>query len=387
MNLGMIGAIGGAGAGLQQESKFLERQDEADAATARQKDFQGWLLQQQQQYEVQREQRTDRRAEEQKDRDFRRVQNEAPTRRDIKVEDEKASARGKSTVAAETVDTDAGVKQKLTDAGISTPDKGLKKAQADYYNDRGDAAVGKLDPADAAELKGVQARAGKLQETIDKAMAEPGGWDPATNPGQKQLQSNLAALRLRERTILQKYRPEGEAADPLGIRGKQPAAGGAPKPAPRPSGMLSQPGDADRAMILNQEMRKARERVASAKSQEERARAEGDVAALEREMRAAGVQVQAGAPAPAAPPRPAAPAAAPVAAAAPVDPTEALGRELDASRAELKDMRGKAPGLKAGAAAREQYAAKLQSLREKVRQQERRYADSVGGGGAAFVYR
>lgn len=422
MSLGMIGAIGGLGKGLSEESAFLAREDAAAAESQRQKDYQGWLLKTQQEYEVQREQRaedrtirteqrTDVRNEQQKDRDFERTQNEAPVRRGIKVEDEKATARGKSEVAGETLETDANVASTMAEAKQTKADKALKGAQAEFYGQKGDSLGTKLDPVDATELKGIQSRAGKLEDAITKAKAD-GSW--SGTPEQKQLQSQLVALQLRERQIIQKYRSAegGGAPDPLGLR--KPVAGGtggggaAPAPAPRKGGMISQqPGDTDRAAILTQEMRQARERLAGAKTDDERRRAQGDIDALTREMRAAGVAVpdagaapaQAAAPAapqPAAPavaaaPRPAAPApaAAPAAPAEPASPAESIGRELDASRAEFKAFTepSKRPGLKAGVAAREEYARKVETLKAKIREQEKRYADAVGNQGAAFVYR
>lgn len=406
MGMGMIGAIGGIGKGLNQESEYLAKQDDANADVARKKDLQGWLMQQQEQYQIRTEQRTDVRAEQQKDRDFSRTQTEAPVRRDIKVGDEKASAKGKSDVAAETADQDAAVAAKQAVAKETPSDKAVKEGHAGYYKKAGDAleakADAKLDPTDAAELKGVQGSITEKQKLIDKQMAEPGGWDPAKNPGQKALQSQLVGLQLRERTILQKARGgDGAtpAADPLGLR-KQPGGGAAPAApaasgasAPKKGGMLQQPGDADQRAIYEGEYRKAQQALAAAKTPDEQGRAQTDITSLTREMQRLGIQppgaaaptVAATPPAMPAPPRP---AATPVAAvAAPADPTEAMGQELDASRAAYKALTepSKRPGLAAGVPVREEYAAKVQTLRDKIRMQERRYADAVGNKGAAFA--
>jgi hypothetical protein len=388
MGLGMIGAIGGLGAGLTDESKYLAKQDEADAEVTRKKDYEGWLLQQQQQYQIATENRTDARAEQQKDRDFSRLQTEAPARRDIKVEDEKAAARGKSAVAAETVETDAAVTQKLTNAKKTPEEREKEAASAEYYRAnaeytrgaKSDAAEAKkgasyrMSPGDEQEFNALSKQIEKKAEIIDKARGGENGsvWDPAKNPGQKQLQAELAALQLRQRTILQRYRSDsGAASDPLGLRGKNGGAG-QDEPPPQPGMIGNFKGDPAQAAAL----------VADIKDPQERANAQ---AAFDAQMKSSGGKLPAfGTPAPAPAPAPAAPAAA--APAAPVSPTEALGRELDASRGELRALLdGKRPGLAAGMKAREEYAAKVESLRAKVRDQEKRYAAAVGGQQASFA--
>ncbi len=385
MGMGMIGAIGGAGQGLVNEGAFLAKEDAANAEMGRKKDYQTWLLQTQEEYAV----RTENRA-------WKNEQERAPAKRDMAVEDEKAKARGKSAVAAETVDTDVGVKQKLTDAGVSTDDKAVKKATAKLYGEKGDALDGKADPLDLAELKGVQARAGKLEDAITKAKAE-GSW--SGTPEQKQLQAQLAALQLRERTILQKGRGGDTAmADPLGVRKTATAKPGGmigPTNPSAPAGraaskFASTPEEMDMTKTYTDLFNKVSSELAEAKTPEERSRATTALADIRREAAAQNVPLPGGA-APAAPTGAAAaapkPAPAPRAAAAPMDPTEALGQELDASRAAYKALTepSKRPGLAAGGKARDDYAATVSSLRDKIRQQERRYADAVGNQGAAFA--
>jgi hypothetical protein len=423
MSMGMIGAIGGVGKGLSNESEYIAKQEEADATAKRQKDYQGWLMAQQDQYAVAKEGRAEQAEVRKDERTWTNEQTRAPIKRGIKVEDEKAAARGKSEVAGETLETDARVTSTLAEAKQTEADKKLKGSQsnaqdanAEYTrgaktalsdskadgSGSGNGKAPKMDQVDADELAGVRGLIGKKSELIDKARAE-GTWNPATNPGQKSLQSEMVGLQLRERAIRSKYREgdPGGTPDPLGMRPKPAGAEGAPRP--KAGGMI-QAGDGDRAMILNQEMAKARQQLTSAQTDVERTRAQNDINALTREMRAAGVQVaDAGAApqaaatpkpptavapiVPAAAPAAAAPAAKPALAVAAVDPTEVLGREVDASRSEYKALTepSKRPGLAAGGKAREEYAAKVATLRQKLQMQEKRYADAVGSKGAAFA--
>lgn len=349
------GMIGGLGQGLVNEAANIDKRETEARELANRKDLEGWLMATREQFNIaaegraeqrtiRTEQRTDARTEAQKDRDFTRAQVEAPTRRSIKVEDDKASARGKSEVSAETVDVDAKVKQRLTDAGISDVDRRVKEAHADYYQsgaeyNRGARADGsKLNPRLKAQFDSLEAQAKTIDEEITKAMAQPGGWDPVANPGQKQLQARLAGLRLQQRTLIQEGgSKEPAGADPLGLRGGGKGEGAAP---PKP-GMIKTggPADADRAAILTQEYRQAQGRLSAAKTDDERRRAQTDLQALTREMQGVGVPVPAAAapapavarsvptqaptPAPAranATPAPAAAAAQPAAAAPAPDP-------------------------------------------------------------------
>ena len=94
----------------------------------------------------------------------------------------------------------------------------------------------KLPPAVQATVKQLDAREKEIMSNITKAQAEVGGWDPKANPGQAQLQSELAAVRIRQRQTLAPYMPEAKGApggaDPLGLGiGKEPPKDGG-KPAP-----------------------------------------------------------------------------------------------------------------------------------------------------------
>jgi hypothetical protein len=74
---------------------------------------------------------------------------------------------------------------------------------------------------------------------------------------------------------------------------------------------------------------------------------------------------------------------APAAAAAPIDDA---GARLDAARANLQAMRSRpAPGLAAGRAAIDQYAAQVQQARAEVARAEAEYRSTVPQSGPAFV--
>jgi hypothetical protein len=127
MNFGMIGAIGGAGAGLQEQGKFLEREEEAAAADTRNRSLQDWLMRKREEYAIageqraetrtiageqrgedrtiRTEQRTDERGEKQKDRDYDRLGREAEGRRGVKVADKKAEKQAEYDVDGANTDT------------------------------------------------------------------------------------------------------------------------------------------------------------------------------------------------------------------------------------------------------------------------------------------
>ena len=65
-----------------------------------------------------------------------------------------------------------------------------------------------------------------------------------------------------------------------------------PKPARSTNSMVPQSGDADRAMIYQAEMQSANSRLASARTPEERARAQSDIEALGREAGRIGIKLQ-----------------------------------------------------------------------------------------------
>lgn len=83
----------------------------------------------------------------------------------------------------------------------------------------------KLPPAVKAEITNLDKRESELAGAITKAQAED-TWNPAESPGQKQLQANLAAIRLRRSQLIAPYLDGGKPrnADPLGIMGDAPKA-------------------------------------------------------------------------------------------------------------------------------------------------------------------
>jgi hypothetical protein len=419
MGLGMIGAIGGVGQGLVNQGQFLAEEEKAVAADTRTRNLQGWLAQQREQFAIAAEGRAAARRETEKDSDFERTKREAPDRRQIAAEDVKGKKVAESEAARDTLEDDATVAARMTEAKQTEADKKLKGAQADYYSERNDTtlagkkgAAAKLDPADNAELADIKAAAKGKRDLIDKGRAD-GTWDDSKlTPGQQKMQAEVIALEKRQRAILGSYREgaaPGAKPDPVQLRkpaaspapaGPAPATGGAPK-AVRTS-MKSTPEETDRALIFNNEYRDAHTRLKAAASDEERQRAQGDISALEREAKGAGITLnqqpagggmiqQAGMPAaprPPAAPVPVVPAGAAAPAAAPASPFEALGQQVDATRRELSAATepSRRPGLKAGPEARQQYTERVEALRAKLRGQEGEYQRAVGQQQPAFRF-
>lgn len=395
MNLGMIGMIGGVGAGLEKHGAFLQKQEEEDAAAARTKALEDWRMKKKQEYDIaaedrgedrtiRTENRTDQRGEQQKDRDFQRTQTEAPTRRDIKVGDKKAEKQADYDVEGANTDTIRN-KARAEAEGKETPaDKAVKDAHASYYNSAGDAATtkadkaggaAKLDPADAQELADVKASVKEKRAMIDKGRVD-GSWnDDALTPGQKKVQAELVAEQKRMNGILARNRSGGSAApaaaDPLGIRKPAPAASGTSMVGPTPK---VDTGNADGpASIINAEFRKTKARLASEQDPEARARLERDVQSLQAEAKRGGFALSDTAPVAATPV--AAPAPAPLAtgkvpgsAAVPAvpaaaTPTPATPAQPGTAEAAVQQLAGKDA---AGGKAAGDYESKAQALKARV---------------------
>jgi hypothetical protein len=312
---GMIGAIAGVGNGLVANGNFLAEQEKADAEMGRRTKLEERLAALREQYavqaetraeerEIRKEGRTDERTETAKDKELERLQREAPVRRGVKIEDEKAGARAKSEVAAETADTDAGVKKKLTEAGQTESARKLQESQAGYYDankevirQNADTKARDVDRKGGSteELKAVSEQREALEKDIRKAKLA-GTFDPK-NPEHATMDTELRGLKLKERLLRSSGAPAAgggaPAADPQGLRAKAqgtaaPAGGATGKPS-----TASMPGEDDRANIYRQEHREAQQRLSAAKTDEERARAQGDIAALQREAKAIGVSLDA----------------------------------------------------------------------------------------------
>jgi hypothetical protein len=357
MSFGMIGAIGGAGVAAGKEADFLYKEDEKAADDTRQRSLQDWLMSKREQYQIasegraetrqiaqedrgeQRTVRTEDRAstrrETEKDKDFQRTQDEAPVRRKIKAEDTTSDITTKVDAAYSVKDKAAELAASDAQAKETPSTKALHEAQADYYSGRNEAAANngaaKLDPADSAELKAVQANLKEKQTLIDRGRAD-GSWnDEALTPGQKKLQADLVAMRKREQAIIAANRRTASAAtpDPLNLRG---GSGGAT------TRIASKPGDADQAAILQAEFRKASARAQSATDPDEKQRAELDRDSVAMEMKRLGIQPSAapagsmigGGPAPV-------PAAAP---AAPGKTAPAAAAPAGSARAQLEALTG-----------------------------------------------
>lgn len=404
MNMGMIGALGGLGTSLTNQSAFLAKAEEEERAEGRdirketradvrQRNFQDWLLKKQQEYkiedetraerrEIDREGRTDTREEARKDRDYDRTIKEAPGRATATATSNSIIHDAKSGDAARTADQDAGVKKKLTEAGQTDSARDLQGAQADYYRQRPTGSE-KLSGADSEEIKGLRSAIADRRKMIDQGRID-GTWDDEKlTPAQRKIQTQLIADEKRLRTVLQSARgsdaaPSGGAgADPLNLR--KPAAPAAPSSSSKPGmvggGTLPKGvADSDMTAIYQQEYRKAQSALASAKTPEERARAEGDIAALQREAKAKNVVLEGGgAPAAAttvaAPaPQPLATAKAPAAPAAPAQPArpDPLKALLNPNASATASPEGGAATPASTKPAATTTASKVESLRAKV---------------------
>lgn len=384
MSMGMIGMIGGVGAGLEKQGAFLQKQEEEDAAAARSKTLEEWRLKKKQEYDiaaeergeqrtVRAEERTDQRGEKQKDRDFDRTQREAPVRRDIKVGDKKAEKQADYDVEGANTGTIRNVERAKAEGKETPADKAVKDAHAGYYTASGEAATtkadgkagaAKLDPADAKELADVQASVKEKRSMIDKGRVD-GSWnDDALSPGKKKVQAELVAEQKRMNAILARNRSSAAPAtpDPLGLR-----PGGAPSFQNDPKGSAS----TDRAAILQQEYRKAQTALTSAILPEEKQRAQGDISALEKEAKS--LKVSLGGAAPAAAPSMVGPATQPVASAAaaplstakmPPAGTAAAPAQPGTAQAAVQELAGKDAAT--GGKPTGDYESKAQALKARV---------------------
>lgn len=91
----------------------------------------------------------------------------------------------------------------------------------------------KLPAAVKTEIANLDKRESELAGAITKAQAED-TWNPEQSPGQKQLQANLAAVRMRRSQLIAPYLAGGKGgnADPLGLMGgDKPAAPAKPSQA------------------------------------------------------------------------------------------------------------------------------------------------------------
>lgn len=156
------------------------------------------------------------------------------------------------------------------------------RARSGAYDRRGGAEQMKLPPGVKAELDALDKRDEQINAAMVRAQAD-GMWDPEKNPSQKQLQTQLAATRMRRSQIIQPYlEGGGGAADPLGLRGSKPGgapAGGGMQPTTGEQG--ARDVDAGKLMIRSEyggDVDKAR--AALARIEAEAAKAQGETRAM-----------------------------------------------------------------------------------------------------------
>lgn len=144
---------------------------------------------------------------------------------------------------------------------------------------------------DKDSLKSLNDQDEEISKAITKARAE-GSWDPAST-GAQELIKERRVIAARRQQILGKYNGGGTTADPLGLRGSPGASAGA-APAggrERVDPATQKARDADRTPIYQSELKSAMGRAASAKTPEERSRAEADVASIQAEAKRNGIQL------------------------------------------------------------------------------------------------
>lgn len=413
MGLGMMGALGGVGQAFTNEADYLRKEDAANAAMGREKDLRGWLLAKQEEFgiraearkeaadirgEERREQttirtedRSDKRRETQKDQDYQRMLGEAEGRRGVAVADKKAIKQADIDVESENIDTLAGNKKKMSEAGETDSVKDLRSAQADLYRDKGDAlgaktgaGAGKLRPEDAIQLKGIDDELKELNKAVVRAKLDPMG---ANEKGMGEIQTRIVTLQRQQRAILSGYRNQGDQAgsdrDPQKLLQQRSGSGGASK-----GGMMGNYSTEEQMRAQATGIVADPAQAASmASSAAARAKTPAERAALQEVATNEGALAARSKPAATA--RPAAAPATPVSELVQaLTPAERTGRELDAAREEYKreSEPGRRPGLAAGAAARESYAARTQELRARIRALESQYQQQVGNlGGPAFT--
>lgn len=385
-SFGMMGALGGVGASLQNEAAIMQKEEEANAADARRTKFEQWLMNAREEIAIKAEGRANTESDRRQARDtasaraedeykFGKKVERAPQERQIKADDQTSEAATKLAFETENIDTITGNTQAKTEAGRTQAQKREDEAKANYYETlAGDVAANgkrdkKLDPITASTLKTlddqIEKLSGKWTDGVLKGEIVKGPDGQLGTPEQRAEFKRLGIMRQQREDLIKSARG-GEAeppakSDPLGRR-KSPSADVPPQPGMM--GAFTDPNDPAIEAAIN-----------DIKDPQERANAKAALA--EQRGRAAKPAGE----------KPAASKTA-EAPATPADPAEMLGREVDAARAEYKDLTepGKRPGLASGAAAREDYARKVESLKAKLKSAESRYQRAVGAQGASFSY-
>lgn len=246
-------------------------------------------------------------------------------------------------------------------------------------------AFERMDEFDKTKLVSINKQREMIQQSIIKGSAE-GSYDPAS-PGAKGLQTQMALLNKQESALTAKYGDSSPKADPLGVRKPAPQGGGATTaaaPGSKRGGQIE---------VLDQEMEKAQAALSAADTPEKKTRVQGDIDSLTREFKnlkaepsgrktvaaAAGIPTKAERPAAAKPePKP-----EPRSDLSPQ--AEAAGVDLDKAKEALKTVSSQArPGLAAGRAAMDAYAAKLSAAKEEVAKRQAQYERLVPAQGVAF---
>lgn len=374
MKLALAGAIGGLGSGMVNQAAIMQKDEDAEKELTRRKGLELFLQDAREQMgirtearaearELAREERTDQREVKKDERNWQNEQDRAPTKNRLKA-DARTSELGteldfkeQNVDRANTIDAKTARSKATTDAGI------VKEQGADegYLN-----ALSALTDAKGGTAAAIQAEVAQLgldekREVTGLIKEYASTQDPARKTQIKEALTVRGIIKSgefdTEKVVTETQNPDGStskvervqkrqtagapaaAATPPGPwqkYGKPPAA--APAATPAGTGMVatsapptakfgSKASEMDRADIFRQEHRKVSEQLQAATDPDVRRRLEGDLSALQREAKGAGVQLSAPAPAATAPASPTAavappPAAAP--AAAPANPATSL---------------------------------------------------------------
>lgn len=234
-SFGMMGALGGVGASLQNEASIMQKEEEAVAADARRTKLEQWLMTAREEIAIKAEGRAETRAiasegraratkREDDDYAYGKEVERAPEKRARKVEDQNAEAGGKLAFETDNIDQITGNKKAVANASQSDADVRVKDATAKLYGDRGEATGGKLDPITASTLKTlddqIEKLSGKWTDGVLKGEIVKGEDGTLGTPEQRAEFKRLGMLRQQREDLVKSVRsPDAQPAaksDPLG---------------------------------------------------------------------------------------------------------------------------------------------------------------------------
>lgn len=260
----------------------------------------------------------------------------------------------------------------------------------------GKAAVDRMSEIDKVNLLDLNKQYDMAQQAILKGQAD-GTFDPIKNDVSKALQTKLGELSFRKQAIHSKYAGDLTKSDPLDYR-KLSASEQSLRP------KITGDMGADPKVIQREiaattaDLRKVTDPASTSKLQDYLADLQRQYANLlgttrppapvttPQAIAAGGVSAQPTAAPPVAAPTAPALAARGVAPQPPANPVEVAGVQVDQARAQLSALlNSPRPGLAAGRAAIDAYAAKVAGAKQMVAQAEAAYQSVLPRQGAAFM--